>query len=76
MITESSSLEIGKRVQVYLTPGRWRKAGWRDGTIIRIDPYSAHRSFHWVELDVAAEPVGGGSIALISILNPRHIRKA
>ena len=66
---------IGDRVHVYLDPARWRTSGWVPGTVVRIDPYSAHRSFHWVELDIAAEPLQAGKISLVAVLNPRHIRR-
>ena len=64
---------VGERVRVYLEADRWRTAGWFEGAIVRIDPYSAHRSFHWVELDVPAQPLQGGWTDLMSVLNPKHI---
>jgi hypothetical protein len=66
-------LKPGDRVRVHLDSSYWRTAGWFEGTILRIDPYSAHRSFHWVELDTEVHPVQGGSTRMVSILNPRHI---
>jgi len=66
----SDEIKIGDRVQVFLKSDIWGKEGWFDGTVIRIDPYSKHRSFFWVKLD---EETGKGGV--ISVLNPRNIRK-
>jgi len=69
------SFHIGDRVQIYLETGTWGTEGWFDGTIVRIDPYSEHRSFYWVELDEESAAALGRGIKLISVLNPRNIRK-
>jgi hypothetical protein len=63
----ADDIQIGDRVQVFLKAEAGGIAGWRDGTVVRIDPYSAHRSFYWVELDAHK--------GLISVLNPKNIRK-
>ena len=68
--------QIGDRVQVFLDSKVWASEGWFDGTVVRIDPYSQHRSFYWVQLDHEAEAVLGKGTKLISVLNPRNIRKA
>lgn len=73
---ESESPAIGDRVLVYLHPSRWRTSGWLPGAIVRIDPYTAHRSFRWIELDQPAESLDGGRISMIAVLNPRHLRRA
>jgi hypothetical protein len=73
---ESTPLVLGDRVLVYLDAARWETTGWLPGTVVRIEPYSAHRSFHWVELDVPARPMQGSSMRVVSVLNPRHIRRA
>jgi hypothetical protein len=70
------SFQIGDRVQIFLDPKVWGSEGWFDGTVVRIDPYTQHRSFYWVELDDEAEARLGKRIKLISVLNPRNIRKA
>lgn len=70
---DPSSLAVGDRVRVYLDPAIWRTAGGFEGTIVRIDPYSAHRSFYWVELDVHVELARGGRTNLVAILNPKHM---
>jgi hypothetical protein len=68
-------IHIGDRVQVLLDSKTWRSEGWFDGTVVRIDPYSEHRSFYWVELDEEAEGALGKGVKLISVLNPKNIRK-
>lgn len=73
MKREQSVLQTGDRVQVFLDSAYWKSEGWFQGTIVRVDPYSNHRSFHWVELDVEVRPVQGGSTTLVSVLNPQHI---
>ncbi len=61
-------------MQVLLNSAFWKSEGWFDGVVIRIDPYSAHRSFIWVQLDETAEAALGKD-RLISVLNPKNIRK-
>ena len=58
---------VGDRVKVYLN------SDWFDGVIIRIEPYSEHRSFHWVELDDVAQALL--NVKQISVFNPKNIRK-
>jgi hypothetical protein len=72
-MSDSKLLTAGDRVRVNLDPSNWRTAGWVEGTVIRVDPYSAHRSFHWVELDVQAELARGGRTNIVAVLNPKHI---
>lgn len=67
---------VGDRVQVYLNSRIWGSDGWFDGTVVRIDPYTQHRSFYWVELDVEPLAMQGKGSRLVSVLNPRNIRKA
>jgi hypothetical protein len=71
----NESIHIGDRVQIFLDSKTWRSEGWFDATVVRIDPYSEHRSFYWVELDEEAWAVLGRGVKLISVLNPKHIRK-
>jgi hypothetical protein len=73
---EDTPLTPGDRVRVLLDSDYWRTTGWFEGTLLRIDPYSAHRGFHWVELDVEVEPAAGGRTRMVSILNPNHILRA
>ena len=67
-------LQVGDRVQVFLDK-KWGMEGWYDGTVVRIDPYSRHRSFHWVELDDIPAAAPGRGVKLISVLNPKNIRR-
>jgi hypothetical protein len=66
---------VGDHVQVYLDSKFWKSEGWYPGTVMRIDPYSAHRSFIWVELDTAVMDTHGGMSAVLSVLNPKNIKK-
>jgi len=76
MMTGRLALRVGDRVRVRLDSGNWKTSGWFEGTVVRIDPYSAHRSFHWVELDVQVQPIQGGRTNMVSILNPKNIVRA
>jgi hypothetical protein len=69
-------IQVGDRVKIYLDSSYWKSEGWFEGTVVRIDPYSEHRSFFWVELDTEAAPSSGGTTRLVSVLNPARIRKA
>ena len=71
----SEVFRVGERVQIFLDAKRWGTEGWFEGIVVRIDPYSEHRSFHWVELDEESAAVLGQGVKLISVLNPRNIRK-
>jgi hypothetical protein len=71
----ADEIRVGDRVQVFLNAKDWGQGDWFGGRVVRIDPYSAHRSFYWVELDQEARAALGGGMNLISVLNPRHIRK-
>jgi hypothetical protein len=68
-------LAVGDRVEVHLDSSYWASRGWFPGVIRRIDPYTAHRSFYWVELDVEAHIAQGGRTSLVSVLNPRQLRR-
>ena len=69
-------INIGDRVQIFLDAKVWGSDGWFDGKVVRIDPYTKHRSFYWVELDAESAAALGKGARLISVLNPRNIRKA
>jgi hypothetical protein len=66
-------LKVGDRARVFLESNFWRSSGWFEGTVLRIDPYSSHRAFHWLELDTEVEPMTGGKTRVVSVLNPKHI---
>jgi hypothetical protein len=68
-----ADLKTGDRVRVYLDSRIRVPDGWYTGTIFRIDPYSAHRSFYWVELDPEVQQRLG--LRNISVLNPKNIEK-
>lgn len=68
-------IKVGDRVQVFLNAKNWGRDEWFNGKVVRIDPYSQHRSFHWVELDADAQAALGGGMKLISVFNPKNIRK-
>ena len=70
----SENFKIGDRVKIQLDASRWPNGGWFDGRVVQIDPYSAHRSFYWVELDEDAQAALGGGIKLISVFNPKNIQ--
>lgn len=72
----TEEIKLGDRVQIFLDPQVWGSEGWFDGAVVRIDPYTQHRSFYWVELSEEAASVLGKGARLISVLNPKNIRKA
>jgi hypothetical protein len=72
----ADEITIGDRVQIFLTAKGWGREGWFEGRVVRIDPYTKHRSFYWVELDDESAATLGKGASLISVLNPRNIRKA
>ncbi len=63
-------------MKVFLESKFWKSEGWFEGEVVRIDPYSEHRSFYWVELDVDVQAASGGRTNLVSVLNPSRIMKA
>ena len=71
----STDIHVGDRVKVLLESTFWKSEGWFEGTVVRIDPYSDHRSFYWVELDTELESARGGRTNLVSVLNPSRIAK-
>ena len=69
----SEAIQIGTRVKVYLDSKFGSREGWYEGMVIRIDPYSEHRSFYWVELDEEAQALLG--IKQLSVFNPKNIQR-
>ena len=55
--------QVGDRVEVFLTEQ------WYPGVVTAVEPYSRHRSFHWVRLDPPAPT------EVISVLNPKNMRR-
>ncbi len=72
----STDIHVGDRVKIFLESSFWKSEGWFEGTVVRVDPYSGHRSFYWVELDTEVESARGGRTNLVSVLNPSRIAKA
>lgn len=68
-------IRVGDRVKVFLDSKFWKSEGWFDGTVVRIDPYSHHRQFYWVELDLEVEALQGGRTYLVSVLNPKNLQR-
>ena len=71
----TDEIKIGDRVQIFLDAKTWGSDGWFEGRVVSIDPYTRHRSFYWVELDDDSAALIGKGTRLISVLNPRNIRK-
>jgi hypothetical protein len=65
--------QIGDRVEIFLDEKFGDKSGWYTGTIFKVDPYSEHRSFYWVNFDPEAQNSIG--MRQISVFNPKNIRK-
>jgi hypothetical protein len=64
---------VGSRVKVHLGEKFGEKEGWYTGVVVRIDPYSEHRSFYWVELDAEVQVQLG--MKQISVFNINNIQK-
>lgn len=69
----NDAIGIGNRVKIYLGDKFGEKEGWYQGVVIKIDPYSEHRSFYWVELGAEAQTQLG--IKQISVFNIKNIEK-
>ena len=67
-------IRVGERVKVFLDSKFWRSEGWFEGTVVRIDPYSKHRQFYWVELDLEVQALQGGRTHLVSVFNPKNVQ--
>ena len=71
----SEEIRVGDRVEIFLDAKTWGSEGWFVGKVVRIDPYSEHRRFHWVALDEESVAALGRGVRWISVLNPKNIRK-
>ena len=69
----TEAIRIGDRVKIYLDSKFGEKEGWYNGTVFKVDPYSEHRSFFWVELTPEAQALLG--TRQISVFNPKNIQK-
>lgn len=68
----TEKIMVGDRVKVYFDSKKW-ESGWYEGTVVRIDPYSEHRSFYWVAFEAGVRETLG--INEISVFNPKNIQK-
>jgi hypothetical protein len=66
-------IQVGDQVKIYLDSKFGDKEGWYEGRVFKIDPYSEHRSFYWVELNADAQIILG--IRQISVFNLKNIQK-
>ncbi len=71
----TEEIELGDHVQIFLDAKVWGREGWFEGAVVRIEPYTQHRSFYWVELSEESAARLGKRVRLISVLNPKNIRK-
>ncbi|MCB0100734.1 MAG: hypothetical protein H6635_02675 [Anaerolineales bacterium] len=69
----TETIKIHDSVRIYLGAKFGEKEGWYNGIVVRIDPYSDHRSFYWVKLDDEAQKTL--NIREISVFNPKYIQK-
>lgn len=69
----TEAIQIGDQVKIYLDSKFRDKEGWYEGVVFKIDPYSEHRSFYWVELNVEAQMSLG--TRQISVFNLKNIQK-
>jgi hypothetical protein len=66
-------IQVGDQVKIYLDSKFQDKEGWYEGVVFKIDPYSEHRSFYWVELNSEAQTIL--KIKQISVFNLKNIQK-
>ena len=69
----TEAIQIGDRVKIYLDSKFRDKEGWYEGVVFKIDPYSEHRNFYWVELNSDAQMIL--KIRQISVFNLKNIQK-
>lgn len=64
---------VGDRVKIFLDSKFQNNEGWYEGVVYKIDPYSEHRNFYWVELNADVQAALG--LKHISVFNPKNIQK-
>jgi len=69
----TEAIQVGDRVKVYLDSKFGDKEGWYEGVVFKVDPYSEHRSFYWVQLNPDAQLILGTK--QISVFNLKNIQK-
>ena len=67
------TIQVSDRVQIRLDSKFGQNEGWYTGIVVRIDPYSEHRNFYWVQLDAEAQSIL--KVRELSVFNPRNIKK-
>ena len=73
--TMNETIRVGDRVRILLDSESWKSRGWFEGRVVKIEPYSGHRSFYWVKLDRAVEANPKGTTNMLSIFNPKKIQR-
>lgn len=68
-----NEIKIGDRVKIFLNEKFGEHEGWYEGIVFKIEPYSEHRSFYWVELNKDAQ--AALNLKQISVFNPKNIEK-
>jgi hypothetical protein len=66
-------IRIGDRVRIRLDEKSGARAGWYEGVVFKIEPYSEHRSFYWVEFDAWTQSLLGAR--QVSVFNPKNIQR-
>ena len=69
----TEAIQAGDRVKIYLDSKFGDKEGWYEGVVFKVDPYSEHRSFYWIELNEATQSILG--IKHISVFNLKNIQR-
>ncbi len=68
-----TEIKVGDRVKIFLNEKFGEHSGWYEGSVFKIEAYSQHRNFYWVELDNDAQ--ASLNLKQISVLNPKNIEK-
>jgi hypothetical protein len=69
----TEAIQIGDQVKIHLDSKFGDKEGWYEGVVFKMDPYSEHRSFYWIELNADAQMILGTK--QISVFNLKNIQK-
>jgi hypothetical protein len=69
----SDVIKIGDHVRIHLDSKFGDKEGWYEGIVVKIDSYSEHRNFYWVEFTQEVQAIL--NMKQISVFNPKNIEK-
>lgn len=69
----SEEIKIGDPVKIFLDSKFGDRSDWYAGIVFKIEPYSQHRSFYWVELSQEAQAIL--NTKQISVFNVKNIQK-